>query len=359
MVAMLTRRLMSDSSAGIARPRASYRTDMVTAVLGAWFVIGLFLDAWAHNNLTELETFFTAWHGVFYSGFVATSAWICWSVLQNMRTGLRGVAAVPVGYGLSVLALPLFAVFAVGDGVWHGLFGIETDINILFSPTHVGLMGTMAVIVTAPLRSAWGDPASTAAPTLRRLLPAVLSVTFATCLVLLFVQYANALVWSPAGIVEGLSRATDDGSIVLEPSPVRLVASVAVTNVVLLVPLLLMARRWRVPPGTASVLYLTVAGLVGAVTAFASPAMLLMLVLAGVAVDGLLAWLRPGDGARGPVLAFAGLASLVTWALFVGVASVVEGRLPAVVEMWTGVPVVAALHGLILGVLAAPVRARD
>jgi hypothetical protein len=96
---------MSDKTTegDIDRPRVSYRADLVTAALGGWFVVGLFLDAWAHNNLTELETFFTPWHGVFYSGFVATAAWICWQVLRNLLAGRRGPAAVPVGYGLAVI----------------------------------------------------------------------------------------------------------------------------------------------------------------------------------------------------------------------------------------------------------------
>jgi hypothetical protein len=358
MVAMLSRRLISDKSApaDIARPRVSYRADLITAVLGGWFVVGLFLDAWAHNNLTELETFFTPWHGVFYSGFAATAAWICWQVMRNLLAGRRGPAAVPVGYGLAVIGLPIFTVAAVGDGVWHTVLGIETSLNILFSPTHVVGVTSMALIVTAPLRSAWGDPATagpTAAPTVARLLPAVLTTAFATTLVLLFVQYGNALVWGPYAIVEALSVEPVNG-FVDGPSPIDLVSSVAITNVVLLVPLLLLARRWRVPPGTASVVYLTVAALCGAITAFSYPEMLLMLVLAGACVDGLLAWLRPGAGSRASVLAFAALAPLVTWALFVAVAAWSVGRLPSVAEMWTGVPVTAALLGLIVGVLAAP-----
>jgi len=346
---------MSDKSvaADIARPRVSYRSDMITAVLGGWFVVGLILDAWAHNNLADLETFFTPWHGVFYSGFVATAAWICWQVLRNMLAGRRGRAAVPVGYGLAVIGLPIFAVAAVGDGIWHTVLGIETSLNILFSPTHVVGVTSMALIVTAPLRSAWGDPATTAAPTVGRLLPAVLTTAFATTLVLLFVQYGNALVWGPYAIVGALS--VDPGSgFGSGPSPIELVSSVAVTNVVLLVPLLLLARRWRVPPGTATVVYLVVAALCGAITAFSYPEMLLMIVLAGACVDGLLAWLRPGDGSRGRFVAFAALAPLVTWALFVAFAAGSVGRLPSVVEMWTGVPVTAALLGAIVGVLAAP-----
>jgi hypothetical protein len=354
-VVLLARRFLTESTVELPRPRASYRTDLVAAVLGAWFVIGLFLDAWAHNNLTELETFFTPWHGVFYSGFVAASAWMCWSVLQSLLAGRRGLAAVPVGYGLGLLGIPMFAIAGAGDLAWHTTFGIETSLDILFSPTHLLLVSSMMLIVTSPLRSAWADPATTREPGLRRLLPAVLSLAFAATLVLLFVQYANALVWLPEGIVAALSNPLDGTGVTDGPLPGDLVSGVAVTNVVLIVPLLLLARRWQPPPGTATILYLAMAGVAGAVTGFASSAMLLMIVLSGVCVDALLAWLRPGlPGRRDAFLAFAGLASLVTWALYIAVPSITVGRLPDVAEYWTGLPVVAALHALLLGVLAAP-----
>jgi hypothetical protein len=338
-----------------ARPRVTYRADLVTAVLGVWFVVGLFLDAWAHNNLSELETFFTPWHGVFYSGFVATSAWIGWCVLQSLLAGRRGLAAVPHGYGLGLFGIPLFALAGVGDMIWHTTLGIETSLDILFSPTHILLAGSMVLIVTCPLRSAWSDPSTGVAPSLRRLLPAVLSLAFATTLVLLFVQYANALVWGPGGVVNALSDEFDGGRGFDGPDPVRLVSSVIVTNVVLMVPLLLLARRWRAPAGTATILFVAAGALAGAVTGFQWPQMLLVPVLSGVIVDLLASWLRPGPTGRRPaLLAFAGLASLATWALYLGVASIAVGRLPAVPEYWTGLPVVAAVHGVLLGLLAAP-----
>ena len=61
-------------NSGEPRPRASRRTDVVTTVLSVWFVLGLFLDAYAHADAPELETFFTPWHAVFYSGFAVTGA---------------------------------------------------------------------------------------------------------------------------------------------------------------------------------------------------------------------------------------------------------------------------------------------
>jgi hypothetical protein len=346
-VAISTARgLLVDS--GQEQQPASYLADLVTVLLGLWFVAGLLLDAWAHNNLPGLETFFTPWHAVFYSGFVATAGWICGLVWRGARAGRRGAAAVPVGYALGVLGLPIFALAGMLDYLWHAVFGIEQDLKILFSPTHLLLITSMILIVTSPLRAAWSDPARRG--TLRHLLPALLSLAFATTLVLLFLQYANALVWSPRMIVSALSlphEPTGRGAGLL-------VSSIAVTNIVLLAPLLLLARRWRVPTGTATILYATIAGLCAAITAFAYVSVVVTLLLAGVLVDALLAWLRPRPHRRGAYLAFATATPLVTWSVYLAVASIQVGHLPDVVEYWTGVPVVAALSGLLLAVLLVP-----
>jgi hypothetical protein len=345
MALLAARGLLVDS--GQEQPRTSRRADLVTVLLGLWFVVGLFLDAWAHNNLPGLETFFTPWHAVFYSGFVATAGWICWLVWRQVRAGRRGAAAVPVGYGLGVLGLPVFALAGMLDYLWHTVFGIEQDLKILFSPTHLLLITSMIAIVTSPLRAAWSDPGRSGS--LRRLLPAVLSLTFATTLVLLFLQYANPLVWSPWFVVQTLSANDRSGS-----SAPLLVASIAVTNVVLLAPLLLLARRWRVPVGTATILYAVIAGLCGAVTAFRYGSIVVTPLLAGLLVDALLAWLRPRPHRRGGYLAFATAAPLVTWSVYLAIASIQVGHLPGVVEYWTGIPVVAALCGLVVAVLMVP-----
>jgi len=57
--------LATDSPPEAARPVASDRTNIVTMLLGLWFTVGLLLDAWAHNNVPRLESFFTPWNAVF------------------------------------------------------------------------------------------------------------------------------------------------------------------------------------------------------------------------------------------------------------------------------------------------------
>jgi hypothetical protein len=339
------RRLLADS--GEARGWVSPRTDLVTALLGLWFGVGLMIDAWAHTNLTELETFFTPWHAAFYSGFAAVSGWIIWQVWRNVRTGRQGLAAVPMGYLAGLVAVPAFAAFGVADMLWHTLLGIETTIDILFSPSHLGLIVTMLLIITTPLRSAWNAPDVGARPRLGRLLPALIGFAFATTLVSLFLSYGDALQWSPGGVVRAFSDMEASGAD-------RLAAAMVITNIVSLAPVLLLIRRWALPFGSMTVMYGVGVLMPGAQTAFENLPILLAFVAAGFAGDLLIWWLRPSSSRRGAYWAFAGLSAFITWSLYMIVASAAAGGLPTVPELWTGAPVVAGLIGLALGALFLP-----
>lgn len=335
------------------RPVTTYRTDLVTALLSAWFTVGLLLDAWAHNNVPELETFFTPWHAVFYWGFVATAGWIGWTCRRALRSGRPDLAAVPAGYTPAVFAVAGFAIAGIADLSWHSAFGIEQTIDILFSPSHLGLAVAMLVIITTPLRAAWAAPDIPTAPGLRRLLPAVLSVAFAGTLVLLFLQYANAFSYVAREVVFGLSNLNEDWT-------AELVSAILVTNLVLVVPLLALARRWVVPPGAATILYTCAGGLSAAVAGFENIALVAGLVGAGVGVDLLAAWLRPGPERPERVRVFAALAPLVIWTVYLVTAYVSSGQprfagpdgtvteMTGVVELYTGLPVIQSLLALLL-----------
>jgi hypothetical protein len=332
---------------GEPRPAASLRTNVVTTVLSVWFTLGLFLDAYAHANTPNLETFFTPWHAAFYSGFAATACWVLWTVWGHVRRGRRGIAAVPLGYGLTVIALPVFAVSGGADMAWHELLGIETSADIFFSPSHLGLIVSMIIILTSPLRAAWADPDLPARPSLRALLPAVLTLSFAASLVLLFLTYGNALLFAADGVVDALSERDDGGA-------GRVAARIVITTLVLVGPLLLLARRWPLPLGVATIGYVIAALISATLTGFENLEITAAVVGAGVVVD-LLAWtLRPSAERRGAFWAFAALAPAVTWALYLGVASAAAGRLPAITEFWTGIPIVAGLLGWLLAVLMLP-----
>ena len=334
-----------------ARPTASYRDDLVTALLGGWVAVGLMLDAWAHNNVPGLETFFTPWHAVFYSGFLATAGWVLWVCRSTLRTGL---ASVPVGYASTLVAIVAFALGGVGDLAWHTAFGIEQDIAILFSPTHLVLVTSMFVIVTTPLRSAWS--AVPHCPGLVRLLPAILSVAFGATLVLLMLQYGNVLTYAPSGVVFSLTGG-DRGE------AAGFVSALAVTNVVLLLPVLTIARRWRPPVGTAILVYASTGALSAAVSGGRHLSLTASLILSGIVIDLVGRAMRPGPDRPVRWFGYAALVPLVTWVTYLvaafAIAGPVQRQFPGshpemALELVTGAPLVQALIGVLLAAVLAP-----
>ena len=53
---------------------------------------------------------------------------------------------------MTVVVLPVFAVSGGADLVRHEMIGIETTTDIFVSPSHLGLIASMIVILTSPLR---------------------------------------------------------------------------------------------------------------------------------------------------------------------------------------------------------------
>lgn len=327
-------------------PRAGYSGNLLTIAFSTWLLGGLLTDVWAHNNVPQLETFFTPWHAALYSGFLATAAWISWLVRRNLMAGRRGIGAIPRGYGLGAFGVCLFVVAGAGDLTWHTVFGIERNSRILFSPTHLLLVTGIILIVTSPLRDALTDRSLPSAPSLRRLLPAVLAVAFASATLMVLLQYANILIDSPRQIVNSLSQTNR--------LPDNVGEALIITNFAMLLPLLILARRWHIPFGTATVIYVVFGVQAEAVRALHTPLVFVIIVLAGLAVDLLALRLRPGPARQRSFWAFGALAPVVTWAVFFAGMFITAGAVPSVVEFWTGMPVIAGLLGLVCAALLLP-----
>ncbi len=223
---------------------ASRKFDWVIALFSLWFVSGLHLDEWAHHH-EQVETFFTLWHGVLYSGFVVTALALVIGVWRNRAQSTSWQAAIPTGYSLSLVGAALFMFGGMADGVWHTLLGIEVDVEALLSPPHLLLAFGGALIVTGPLRAAWVRNENT--PTLAQLLPAILSATLLLSLMAFFTQYASVL-----ALAANLQRAIpgDLGEAIRSQG----IAGVLVQTAVLMGLMLALARRWRMPFGSWTML---------------------------------------------------------------------------------------------------------
>ena len=131
--------------------RTSFEYAFLPATL--WLIAGSYADAWAHGHIARLETFFTPWHAILYSGYLVTAGVMLGTVLLNRLRGATWAAAIPQGYELSLLGVIGFFFGGIGDLTWHTLFGIEQNINALFSPTHLFLMICFGLIVIGPYRA--------------------------------------------------------------------------------------------------------------------------------------------------------------------------------------------------------------
>lgn len=338
------------------RYRASHAEHLVTVAVATWLMVGLFMDGWAHNNLdTSLESFFTPWHALFYSGFAACAGWLTWLVRRGLRQGRPGAAAVPQGYGLGLIGLAVFAVGGAGDMSWHLVFGIEQDIDALFSPTHLLLFVGIALIVGSPFRDAWGAPGP-AAPGLRPLLPALLSLALLVSLVAFFFMYWSPYTsWAPTrDAASYIAGAPADYAESMRYSQITDGVASALTATLLRVgPLLLVLRRWRTPAGTATVLITVPALLLSAIDSFERPALVLAALVAGLVTDALVLQLCPSPDRRAAVRLVALLSPMVLSSAWFTALSVTTGVwYPP--EIWAGTIVWTGLAGLGLALLVLP-----
>lgn len=339
------------ADAGLVR-RMNWAEDLVTLLLTAWLIGGLFLDGWAHNTRPQLETFFTPWHAVFYSGFAAIAAWICWSVWRR-----RGV---PAGYGPALVGVTIFLVSGVGDMLWHLAFGIERDIAALLSPTHLGLFTGAFLIVTAPLRSQWADPATGRGhrPGLVRLLPAVGSVALAGSLCAFIFMYLHPLYDNDVSLGRQaflqMDFTTAQYGYVSRENIVAGVPGFMISTAFLFAPLLFLLRRWQVPAGAAVVVLGLQSLLMQALTGFQDIGLAKLGLIGAIAVAVLLRLLDPSPSTIGRVRLFCAVGPALFWGIYFAGIGLNDHGLGWSGEVWGGTLVWSGLTMLALTLLMWP-----
>src|SRR5205807_5002919 len=120
----------------------------------AWLLGGIFTDGWAHNHI-HVETFFTPWHAILYTGYLANAVYFAATLIRRHRKGHSWKEAIPPGFGYAIIGAAVFGVSGIGDLIWHTVFGIEVSVSAGFSPPHLGIMIGIGLIVSGPLVAAW------------------------------------------------------------------------------------------------------------------------------------------------------------------------------------------------------------
>ena len=296
-----------------------------------WILGGLFLDGWHHINDPGLETFFTPWHGVLYSGVGIAMALVFNRALRSRRRGLSWRAAIPEGYRLSILGGAIFLGGAIGDMLWHELLGVEVGVEALLSPTHLTLAVAGVLVFTGPLRAAAAGNGSR--------WPALFSVAAVVALLGFFTQYVHPFTHLYPTLTGGgsadLRHAAGMAGIMLHA---------AVFTGAVLLP----ALRQPLPTGGV-VLILGLPALLMA-TQRGTYVLLPALVLAAVVGEVLLRWRPPSRRAAGNLrLAAAVLPAAIFTGYFATLALAAE--LTWSVHLVTGGVALAAGAGTMVGVL--------
>lgn len=330
-------------------PAGSVRFDAIFVLLSAWLLGGLAIDGWAHTHGQVDNSFFTPWHAVFYSGFMAVGLFLFVNQWRNLSKGYPLRRALPAGYELSLIGAAIFAVGGVGDMIWHTLFGIERALaETLLSPTHLLLAIGMALIMSGPLRAAWFRPERGGG--WRMLAPMLLSAAMIWCILSFFTAFAHPF----TEIYATQSSRTSNAYLTQNNG----VASIILQTVALSGIVLLLVRRWKLPFG-ALTLMITLNSLMMCV--FQDYYSLVPgAAVAGLIADILLSRLKPSVDRPSRFYIFAFSVPLIFYILYFISVHLTQGRIGWSVHLWVGSAFVAGITGLLVSfLLVSPFRERD
>jgi hypothetical protein len=327
------------------RVTVSLREDRIAALLACWLVFGLFLDGWNHINLQEgkLGPWLTPWHYNLYAGFTVTMLWI---VSRWRRYRKQGV--VPRGYGLGLAGMAVATFGVMGDAVWHTLFGIEVGVTRVISPFHLILMAGGFMLAATALRSGWHSDRPARA-TMRDFFPALLSLTLITSMIAYFSQHLSPfLTWIQPGLITISAQ-----SPFKETTQIYLVASVLISNIILMTPVVFMMRRWRPPFGSLTFLFTVNAALLATQTEFSRGALVGAALVGGLVGDLAIRRFDPSPTRIAANRLVCTLTPLALWGCHFAVLWIAY-KIVWVPELWGGSILLAMGSGFVLSQLSNP-----
>jgi hypothetical protein len=319
----------------------SARERWTLAGAALWLVTGLQLDAFAHSTIPDLETFWTPWHAVLYSGIAACGLTLLWLLrprLPEVPTYRSLLTATPRALQLPVVGMALLLVGGGIDTLWHNLFGIEKGLEIFFSPSHYFIIIGMVLVACGPAlmlaaspvqRLTGGDTVLVVVSTLLASLPAHI-----------FTEHASAL--------EEPLLGTGDSPMKTFSPDAQMMHGYLGSTILLLVPVLVLARRWSLPVGVSTVLVTLPAMVITLILGEGDVWLPVTIAIATAAVEvavriGAPAYRHVAADVRWLVLGL--LAPIVVWGAVIGVGAATVG-VGWNLHMVTGLLVLTGLTGL-------------
>ena len=306
-----------------------------------WLLAGGFLDAWAHNHIPSLETFFTPWHAILYSGFLVVAVVMVGAVVINRMRGYSWSESVPPGYELSLFAVPAFALGGVGDMFWHIFFGIEKNTDAILSPTHLLLMICFGVLMAGPFRALWRRTRPDRA--LER--PDQLLAPIALSLIVLIFSLVTQ------SFHPYLSLAPTNTYVTQSNEQMLAVAGIILETVILMSVILLALKRWQLAFGSFTLLFT----LNAIALSFMQDHYIVILIafVAGLLVDILYRYLKPSPARVSKLRLFAVAAPIILYLVYF-LALLLTSTVVWSIHLALGSIVVSGITGWLLSYLLIP-----
>jgi hypothetical protein len=321
--------------------------DWICAALAGWATVGIYIDGWAHLHLDHtLETFFTPWHGVFYSAALAAAIALFIFAYRSHSKGYAWRYSLPKEYAYALIGLIILFCAGVGDLLWHELLGIEKGIETLFSPTHILLAIGGAIAVSGPLHAVWyrsrTEPIHDGVT--------ILSTAFFLSVITFMLQYVHpfSFPWTAASF--NLLH-----SIEFDAAATLGIAGILVFTVILVGLILSTIRHWHYPPGSFTII-LT---LNAAAMTFLSGGyyqFILTAFVSGFIIDLLYAWLiKKNHHKMSHVHIFAFATPVVATSMYM-LTIYATDALMWTTHMWSGAIFVSGIVGYLMSYLVIPER---
>jgi hypothetical protein len=334
---------VSVDAAPAHRPSSfSARERWTLVAASSWLVTGLQLDAFAHSTIPDLETFWTPWHAVLYSGIAACGLTLLWLLrprLPKTLTYRSLLHETPRALRLPLTGMALLLVGGGIDTLWHNLFGIEKGLEIFFSPSHYFIISGMVLV-------ACGPALMLAASSARRLpgsdaVMVLVSALLASLPLHIFSEHASAL--------EDPLLGTGADPMDTYSLDAQMFHGYVGSTFLLLIPVLVLGRRWSLPVGVPTVLVTFPALAIMLILGDAANVWLPLTIAIATAVVEVAArtsaplWRRLAPDARWLVLGL--LAPIAVWGSVLGVGGVVI-RVGWNLHMVSGLLILTGITGL-------------
>ena len=303
------------------RPVSTLAFDWLYVMLTLLLTIGILMDVWSHIEFGPDQSIFNEYHLLFYGAMTAIMVLLGGLMLSNLRDGYPLAIALPQGYGLGFLAVLLFGVSGAIDLLGHAIFGFESDIEALTSPTHLLLFINWFLILFAPVQAARARIQATGrAATLRQSLPKLLA--YGCMIACINIPLMNFFpMGSSPYMLQEMRPQNDYFGLSLGISGTLLQTIITVAFI------LWLAREFRMPRGGFTIAF----GFYGLFVTILEPAQLPVLMFGGMGIllDIAYQLLKPDATRRTHFMLFALIAPTAMWLMAYGVMAMLNGGMNA------------------------------